>query len=770
MMSTTKNKDISRLDFLRTSGFMAAGLAFLPGFISCGSGSDLKKYQLVIRAGADPVEKEAAERLQHYLSEISGAAIQVVEESGFQGTHAIYLGQTDYAKTQGVNADQLADGGYSYKPVGNHIIIAGGAKKGLLYGVYDLLEAVGFRMYSPDYTYMPKDDAAAFPGAERVVAPKVTYRTTSYSRMGDQQLSDWHKVSSRDDWGLFVHTFNTLLSPEEYGKTHPEYFSLINGTRLPGTQLCLSNAKVVEIVVANLKKEIAENPEATYWSVSQNDNDQYCQCAACTALNKKYGDVPSGSMVYFVNEVAKQVPDKIISTLAYWYTRKAPKNIKPEPNVNIMLCNIESKRQAPVYETDPAFSNDLKDWASLTNDILIWDYNIQFTNFFAPFPNLFTIKPNIKFYTDHSVNALYMQANNEAAAEMALLRGYLIYKLMWDPDADDQAIIDEFVNGYYGAAGPYIRQYIDALHQALTESGMQLDIFGDPIDAKDAFLSAEKMGKYKELFDQAENAVKSDPELLQRVHVARLPIMYAEIQIGRTEIDTPRSMYQHADNGTIIAKPEMKALVEQFVAGCKKEEVALVRERAGTPDHFLESYNRIFTNMEETGSVKSFGKKVTAITQPSSKSKGVEALTDGIFASYESWQKADTNWISYEGVHMDFVLDLGEVMPVNSINMDFLNPQAQPDWHLMALPKYVTYALSADGTTYGSPIRIDNPHNPNPFENPDISKVSIQSFRADTNGKARYIKVHAENLLKMPSWHIRAGNPVSIFTDEIVVK
>src|SRR5690606_24221003 len=194
-------------------------------------------------------------------------------------------------------------------------------------------------------------------------------------QMGGEQLADWHKVSSRDDWGLFVHTFNRLLSPEEYGKTHPEYFSLIDNRRLPGTQLCLSNPKVVEIVVTNLKKEIAENPEATYWSVSQNDNDQYCQCDACTALNKKYGDVPSGSMVYFVNEVAKQIPDKIISTLAYWYTREAPKNIKPEPNVNIMLCNIESKRQAPVFETDPAFSNDLKDWASLTNDIPIWDYN-----------------------------------------------------------------------------------------------------------------------------------------------------------------------------------------------------------------------------------------------------------------------------------------------------------------------------------------------------------------------------------------------------------
>ena len=770
MKSTMKNKDISRLDFLKASGFMAAGMALLPGFMSCKSASDLKKYQLVIPRGAGSVEKEAAQQLQQYLSEAGGVTIPIVEESQFQGADGIYIGQTDYAKAQQVDFDGIAEGGYRYMAVGANIVIAGGTKKGVLYGVYDLLEALGFRRYTPDYTFVPQANSILFPKDERVVAPKVTYRTTSYSQMGDQPFVDWHKVSSRDDWGLFVHTFNRLLSPEEYGKAHPEYFSLINGTRLPGTQLCLSNAAVLEIVVANLKKEIAANPEATYWSVSQNDNDQYCQCDRCTALNEKYGDVPSGSMIYFVNEVARQIPDKIISTLAYWYTRKAPKNIKPEPNVNIMLCNIESKRQAPVYETDPAFSNDLKDWANLSNDILIWDYNIQFTNFFAPFPNLFTIKPNIKFYTDHSVNALYMQANREGAAEMAVLRGYLIYKLMWDPDADDQAIIDDFVNGYYGAAGRYIRQYIDELQAALVSSGIELDIFGDPVHAKEAFLSTTHMESYKKLFDEAEAAVQDDAELLRRVQVARLPILFAEIQIGRTEVDTPRSMYEHIDNGTVVAKPAMKALVQQFVDGCKREGVALVRERAGSPDHFLASYTRIFTNMEETSSVKSFGKKINAITQPSSKSKGVEGLTDGVFASYESWQVGDVNWISYEGTHMDFVLDLGEVMPVTSVNMDFLNPQAQPDWHLMALPKYVTYATSVDGETYGTPIRVDNPNNPNPFENPDISKVSIQSFQANLGGEARYVKVHAENLLKMPSWHIRAGNPVSIFTDQIVVK
>ena len=39
-------------------------------------------------------------------------------------------------------------------------------------------------------------------------------------------------------------------------------------------------------------------------------------------FNQKYGNLPSGSMVWFVNKVAREFPDKIISTLAYWYTER----------------------------------------------------------------------------------------------------------------------------------------------------------------------------------------------------------------------------------------------------------------------------------------------------------------------------------------------------------------------------------------------------------------------------------------------------------------
>jgi len=777
-----KNRDISRLNFLKNTGIVAAGLTFMPGLASSKLresllsrgivAGDIIDYQIIIPSLVSSIEKQAAQQLQKYLSKLSLKPIQIAEEGKTAVIYGIYLGETEFAKSNEINFNQLPEAGFINKIVGNNIIIAGGSKKGLLFGVYDLLEGLGFRKYANEDAAGPKIKSFEPGQGIKTYEPQIKYRTTSYSKIADQEYSDWHKLSSRDDWGLFVHTFNTLVPQQIYAKTHPEYYSLIDGKRQPGTQLCLSNPEVLKVLVESLQKKIQEKPEPTYWSVSQDDNDRYCQCEGCTALNEKYGKVPSGSIIYFVNQVAKEFPDKIISTLAYWYTRKAPKNIEIEPNVNIMLCNIESSRQAPVFVTDPAFSNDLRDWGALSKDILIWDYNIQFTNYISPFPNLYTLKPNIKFYTDNQVKGLFMQANDEAAAEMALLRSYLICKLMWNPDADDKAIISEFLTGYFGAAAPFISQYIESMQESLVKSGMVLSIFGDPIHAKNSYLSAEMMQQYKQLFDKAEKAVIADAKLVQRVRTARLPIMYAEIQIGRTEIDTARSMFRKGTNGYVLPKPEMKALVNRFADGCKLNKVKLVRERAGTPEHYRSSYNRIFSNMEGMIKVKSFRKKITPITSPNPKSKGLESLTDGIFASYESWQEADQNWVYYTGQHMDFILDLGTVMPVTSVNMDFLNPQAQPDWHLFALPKHVSYSISSDGNNYSEPVLINNPNNPNPLENPEIIKISILPFMATmkTGTKARYIKVHAESLLKTPSWHIRSGQDLSIYCDQIVVK
>ena len=221
--------------------------------------------------------------------------------------------------------------------------------------------------------------------------------------MDDQDFAnkmrcDRNAWKGAEDWGMWVHTMFSLVPPEKYFDTHPEYYALMAGKR-GKTQLCLTNPDVLKITIEELGKKMKEKPGAKYWSVSQMDTYGSCECNACKAIDDREGS-PSGTMIEFINKVAAAFPDKVISTLAYQYTRTAPKKIKPASNVNIMLCTIECDRNKPIDSdtSKGSFYCDLRDWSKISDNILVWDYVIQFTNMIAPFPILHVLQSNIRLF------------------------------------------------------------------------------------------------------------------------------------------------------------------------------------------------------------------------------------------------------------------------------------------------------------------------------------------------------------------------------------
>ena len=152
------------------------------------------------------------------------------------------------------------------------------------------------------------------------------------------------------------------------------------------------------------------------------------------AIDQEEGS-PSGLMIRFVNEVAKAFPDKIITTLAYQYTRKPPMITKPLSNVMITLCTIELNRSLPI-ETDTgsrAFTKEITDWGKICNKIMLWDYETQFSSSFGPFPLYNTLQPNIQFFTNNHVMAHFQQCNGKHSENFGELKCYLLSKLLWNP-------------------------------------------------------------------------------------------------------------------------------------------------------------------------------------------------------------------------------------------------------------------------------------------------------------------------------------------------
>jgi len=237
-------------------------------------------YTIVIPALATEIEKKAAYKLQYYPREMSGTKLKVIPENKPWQSHAIYVGGCNSAKKLNIDFPALEEDGFSLKTQGQDFFICGGKRKGTLFGVYDFLEQVGFRKYSPDAELIPKKKLLRIPQYNITEIPVFHYRETLMPDASDPDYAEWHKLHHRSerekDWGMWVHTFDDLIPPEKYFKDHPEYFSLNNGVRFSKTQLCLSNSNVLDLVILRLKDLISKKPQASHWSISQNDTYGPC--------------------------------------------------------------------------------------------------------------------------------------------------------------------------------------------------------------------------------------------------------------------------------------------------------------------------------------------------------------------------------------------------------------------------------------------------------------------------------------------------------------
>ncbi|MCK5703195.1 MAG: DUF4838 domain-containing protein, partial [Cyclobacteriaceae bacterium] len=616
---------------------------------------ETSRYRIVIPSAATAHELRASKVLQDYLLQISGAALPIISSEKSVSPYEIVLGQNERLDELNIeiNLNALENDGFIIKTDSLRLIIAGGNNKGTLYGVYTFLEKyLGCRMYSPNVKVIPEQKQIKLGNIDDLQVPVIRFRDTHYRITWDAEYLDWHKLShdengNRTDWGMWVHTFHTLVPPDIYFNEHPEYFSMVNGKRIP-TQLCLTNQDVLEITVQNLRKKIAENPIATYWSVSQNDNRNYCTCENCQEIDDREGS-PSGSIINFVNQVADQFPDKVISTLAYEYGRKAPKTLRPRKNVNIMLCSIEVFRNLSIEEdsTSADFRRDVEEWGQIASDIIVWDYVIQFPNLISPFPNLQVLQPNIQFFTKHGVSAMFEQGNREVGGEFAELRAYLISKLLWDPNLNVDTLMNDFLAGYYGVAAKPVSKYIDEVREALLDSGAPLRIFGSPNEAATSYLTVELIERYEELFDEAEAAVADSAELLERVRIARLPLDFAIMEQAKKNYTGERGIF-HKVNGQWEVRTAIRSKIDPFTDLCIRQGVTRVKEWSTSPDEYRTSMYRLFSQgMNEHLAYK---KKVIFFSPDTLtiREGAGHMLTDGIRGGHDY----DYNWFGFSGKNL----------------------------------------------------------------------------------------------------------------------
>lgn len=755
-------------------------------------------YVIVLPNNPSPLEQYVANDLATLIKMMAGAEAPVTpiiyEVSYKAGTPALFIGNSNVNRKYFANT-KLRHDGYAIRKEGHNLHIMGYSDTATCYAVYHFAEhGLDCHLYTPTALTVHQTKSLQLPNINCTESPDFTYREVLYRYPNiSKRYALWHRLHNRSDmnrqWGMFVHTFNILLPADKYFDSHPEWYSEINGRRVRDGQLCLTNPEVLNRLCLNLQQEIRKNPSAKIWSVSNNDNTNNCTCPRCKVADSIYGG-PSGTLINFINQVARRFPDKTISTLAYQYTRHAPQNptVKPDSNVNIMLCSIESGRQAPIAidQEETSFRSDLEQWSQLTNNIFLWDYVVQFRNYWNPFPNLHVLQPNLQLFHQHGVQQIFEQGSgvNDKTSWMEL-RTYIIAQLMWDVDANVDSLIHTFCNGYYGPAGTAVETIIHEMTDALTSSHTRLDIYGYPINGKDSYLHPNRLDRYQDLMTEAyastEGYITPNHHFLDeeapysyrdRLRYFELALDYSIIELAAANV-SPYYTFFHStlldtafstsNNG--VANPSERTLntamidrLNQFVADCSRFGISSLDEMGYAPATFLENLKKYLYKCDLDNSL-SYGKPVTLAHAYDSRypAQGNSSLTDGTAGILNyNW-----NWLGFYGEDFDAVVDLGTTQDIHSISTDFFFYPLS--W--IFLPQDVIYYVSNNGRSWREVYRAKGNNEP------ILAKPIISTFFADDlKVKARYVRVVGKKLPTIPDWHRATGNPAWLFTDEIVVR
>ena len=139
-------------------------------------------------------------------------------------------------------------------------------------------------------------------------------------------------------------------------------------------------------------------------------------------------------------------------------------------------------------------------------------------------------------------------------------------------------------------------------------------------------------------------------------------------------------------------------------------------------------------------------------------SKGDISLTDGILGTIDF---KDSRWLGFEGIDASMTMDLMKMSRISRVSANFLC-DVKSGIHL---PAELVIETSADGKSYAMAGR---------YENKDGSKIGpayIETMTVNTGKiKARYIRITARSINKIPEGYLFKGTDAWTFIDEIIVE
>jgi Domain of unknown function (DUF4838) len=495
---------------------------------------------VVVQAEADPLVRQAAEDLCHYVQVMSGVELPMQFDGKRVPGKAVYIGKCEAFDGALFPPADTNPETYAVSVHDGNLFLTGNHPPAVAFATVSFIEDdLGVRWYAPGdlWEYVPggKQGELALDVKDRVVVPDWSPRIWS----GHAWVASWQTWNLRNKalcvppvpFRNMQNHLHTIFAPEKYAESHPEYYPLISGERwIPekgyrNWRPCTSNPDVVRLTVEAAREYLDAHPEHNSFSLAMDDIYRLCGCDNCRAMDAHPDDYEkkqfSDRHYKFVNMVARELakthPDKCIGTLCYHIARELPETVpKLEPNVFISMTQRVGEWWRPGRRESDMSLTDA--WRERCEHMSRYGY--MGLGFLTPrvFPH--AMAEGMKF--DHArgfegvYNECYVILPN--AAPMM----WMMAKLQWDTDQDADALLDEFYDRMFGSAAASMKQYYAVLedsYMAARPERLALAGWGHrSLKTHSLALSAADVGRAEQLVEQAATET-DDPKALARIDV-----------------------------------------------------------------------------------------------------------------------------------------------------------------------------------------------------------------------------------------------------------
>lgn len=490
------------------SDVLAKGAALLAVSLACCVGADhlalVRRGQprgaIVVADDCPPSVTAAALDLQRYLQMMSGAALPILKAdeapqrslaSLLSAGSAVLVGESAYTRELGLTAQGLKPDGFRIVTRQNLLAIVGrdtciddprrastgmsAGSVGTLHGVCRLLETMGVRWFYPGTIgeVVPRREDILISDLNMEGAPYFSRRAAYYTVKGDA-IWNWRIGFGPGDAAFGdCHPFS--IWPLKHKASHPEYFAVLKSAH-DFRHVCFSHPRARERMLADVRGFFRAHPYGTlfpYFTLLFNDGCvRSCQCDRCNALgvdSEGWSGSDSTIIADAAIELAKAIetehPERSILLGAYNKCIRPPTHIKRLPhNVAVIICKHGRLHQwSQDYRSNVRYV--IEGWRKLKpKEMYFWEYYGHRPGAIMFCPHF--IRDDIRYLRDCSERGPRILGEKtftfgpDRRAEQGRtwwfgLNSYVTAKLLWNPDTDVEALLEDYYETFYGpAAGP----------------------------------------------------------------------------------------------------------------------------------------------------------------------------------------------------------------------------------------------------------------------------------------------------------------------------